>query len=118
MAALALGASADGYKLEKVWTLNALDLFPTTNDVRQGFGMDGKFYIHNKADQTVYIIDQNGFTGETLPGGANCGISRDEAGNILVSNATFPGSWVAAGLKVINPNTGDVVEYIVPEECG
>lgn len=118
MAALALGASADGYKLEKVWTLNALDYFSVTNDVRQGFGMDGKFYIHNKVDQAIYIIDENGLTNQSFPGGLNCGISRDEAGNILVSNATFPGSWIEATLKVINPNTGDVVEYTIPEETG
>ena len=118
MAALALGASADGYKLEKVWTLNATDYFSVVNDSRQGFGMDGKFYVHNKADQTVYVVDEHGLANETFPGGANCGISRDEAGNILVSNAAFPGSWVAATIKVIDPNTGEVVEYTVPEECG
>ncbi len=80
--------------------------------------MDGKFYIHNKADQAVYVIDENGLTNQSFPGGANCGISRDEAGNILVSNAAFPGSWVEATLKVINPNTGDLVEYTIPEESG
>ena len=93
-ALIALGASAEGYKIEKVWSLNALSYFPTINDSRQGFGMDGKFYIHNKADQTVYVLDQNGLTNQTYVGGANCGISHDEAGNILVSNATFPNNWV------------------------
>ena len=117
MAVVALGASA-GYTIEKVWTLNAPSIFTVTNDVRQGFGMDGKFYIHNKADQLVYEVDENGLTGVTFPGGANCGISRDEAGNILVSNAVFPGSWIEAGLKVINPTTGEMVEYIIPEEVG
>ena len=118
MAALALGASADGYKIEKVWTLNAPNIFSTTNDVRQGFGMNGKFYIHNKADQLVYVVDENGLTGETFEGGANCGISRDEAGNIIVSNATFPNYWIEATIKVINPTTGEVVEYTIPEETG
>jgi hypothetical protein len=118
MAAMALGASADSYKIEKVWTLNAPTIFTATNDVRQGFGMNGKFYIHNKVDQLVYEVDQNGLTGVTFEGGANCGISRDQAGNIIVSNATFPGSWVEATIKVINPATGDVVQYTVPEETG
>ena len=118
MAALALGASADGYKIEKVWEINDVSFLPV-NDTRQGFGMDGKFYIHNKADQAIYVIDENGLTNQSLPGGANCGITRDEAGNILVSTAVFPGSWGAeAGIKVINPATGESVEYIVPEECG
>ena len=43
----------------------------------------------------------------------------DEAGNILVSNAAFPGSWGAdATIKVINPETGETKEYTVPQECG
>ena len=117
MAAVALGASA-GYTIEKVWTLNAPSIFTVTNDVRQGFGMNGKFYIHNKADQLVYEVDQNGLTGVTFEGGTNCGVSRDEAGNILVSNAAFPSSWVEATIKVINPATGEKAEYIVPEETG
>ena len=118
MAALALGASADGYKLEKVWEINDVSFMPT-NDVRQGFGMNGKFYINDKSTQTIYIIDENGLANEQLPGGANCGITRDEAGNILVSTAAFPGSWgPEAGIKVINPNTLETVEYLVPEECG
>ena len=118
MAALALGASADGYKIEKVWEINDISFLPV-GDTRQGFGMDGKFYINNKADQAIYVIDENGLTNQSLPGSANCGITRDEAGNILVSTAVFPGSWGAeAGIKVINPATGESVEYIVPEECG
>lgn len=119
MAALTLGASAEGYKIEKVWTLNAPSIFTTTNDVRQGFGMNGKFYIHNKADQLVYEIDENGLTGVTFEGGTNCGISRDEAGNIIVSNAGFGSTaWIEATFKVINPQTGEVNLYTVPEESG
>ena len=118
LAAVALGANADGYKLEKVWEINDVSFLPV-GDTRQGFGMDGKFYINDKATQTIYIIDENGLANEQLPGGANCGITRDEAGNILVSTAAFPGSWgPEAGIKVINPNTLETVEYLVPEECG
>ena len=124
MAAIAFGASADGYKIEKVWELNPTSLGLPVNDVRQGFGMDGKFYINNKstadgATPFIYVIDENGVTDVTYTGGANCGISRDEAGNIIVSNATFPGAWGGnATIKVINPTTGEEVEYPIPEECG
>ena len=119
MAALALGASADRYKLEKVWEIPTPFPSEKTNDVRQGFGMDGKFYINDKSTQTIYVVDENGLTETTYPGGANCGITRDEAGNILVSNAAFPGSWGAdATIKVINPETGETKEYTVPQECG
>lgn len=118
LAAVALGANADGYKLEKVWEINDVSFLPV-GDTRQGFGMDGKFYVNDKATQLIYIIDENGVANEQLPGGANCGITRDEAGNILVSTAAFPGAWGAeAGIKVINPTTLETVEYLVPEECG
>ena len=105
------------YTLEKVWEITDLSFMPT-NDVRQGFGMNGKFYIQNKADQAVMVVDENGLANTTYPGGTNCGISRDEAGNIVVSNAAFPGAWTEATIKVINPETNDVKEYVVPEECG
>ena len=118
LAAVAFGANADGYKFEKVWEINDLS-FMTTGDVRAGFGMGGKVYINDKANQKIIVIGEGGLTNEEFPGGANCGITRDEAGNILVSNATFPGAWGPdATIKVINPTTGASVEYVVPEECG
>ena len=132
LAAVALGASADGYKIEKVWELNnpqqvtGLDRL----EIRQGFGMDGKFYVNSKLNKvdtidgviiptvpTIYEIDENGLTGVTFPGGTNCGITRDDAGNIVVSLAQFPNNWVEAGIRVINPATGDYVDYIIPEEA-
>ena len=107
----------EGIKIEKMWEYNNL-AFVTTNDVRQGFGMNGKFYINDKASQKIIVIDENGLADMEYPGGANCGINRDEAGNIVVSNAAFPGAWTEATIKVINPETNDVKEYTVPEECG
>ncbi len=107
----------DGYKIEPVWVIDDLSFLPTA-DVRQGFGMDGKFYINNKADQKVIVVDENGLSNNEFEGGANCGITRDEAGNIIVSNATFPDPWSEATIKVINPETNEVKEYIVPAECG
>ena len=130
LAAVALGANADGYKLEQVWEITDLSFLGAPNEVRQGFGMDGKFYINNKYQKVdtidgvptvttapvIYEVDQNGLTGVTYPGGTNCGITRDEAGNIIVSLAEFPGTW-HAGIRVINPKTGEYVEYDIPEEC-
>ena len=107
----------DGYKIEPVWVIDDLSFLPTA-DVRQGFGMDGVFYINNKADQKVIVVDENGLSNIEYPGGANCGITRDEVGNIVVSNAAFPNPWAEATIKVINPETNEVKEYTVPEECG
>ena len=108
----------EGYKLEKVWEIADLPSFIPTADARQGFGMNGKFYINNKADQKVIVVDENGITNTEYPGGANCGITRDEAGNIVVSAAAFPDAWTEATIKVINPETNEMKEYTVPEECG
>ena len=117
MAALALGASADGYKFEKVWELNTASIGLDKGHIRQGFGMNGKFYINDKSTQTVYEVGEEGLTGVTFPGGRNCGITRDEAGNIVVSDAAFPGNWVDAKILVINPTTGATKEYDFPD-CG
>ena len=117
MAALALGASADGYKFEKVWELNTASIGIDKGNIRQGFGMNGKFYINDKSTQTVIVVDENGLTDVTYPGGRNCGITHDQAGNIVISDAAFPGNWVEAGIKVINPTTGETKDYVVPAEC-
>lgn len=107
----------EGYQIDMVWDNLNLPL-SNTSDVRQGFGMKGKFYINDKASQTVYVVDRNGLTGKTYPGGRNCGITRDEAGNIIISNAFFPDAWNSeTTIKVINPETDEMKEYIVPEEC-
>lgn len=106
------------YKIEKVWEMATPFASEMTGDVRQGFGMNGKFYINNKADQKVVVVDENGIVNTEYPGGANCGITRDEAGNLVVSNAAFPGAWAEATIKVINPETNEMKEYTIPEECG
>lgn len=131
MVAIAIGASADGYKIEKVWEINnpqqllGLDRY----EIRQGFGMNGKFYVNSKLNKVdtiddviiptvpiIYEIDENGLTGVTFPGSTNTAITRDEAGNIIVSVAQFPNNWVNASIRVINPSTGESVEYPIPEE--
>lgn len=109
----------EGYGVVKVWDLNGLDSFMSTADVRQGFGMNGMFYINDKAAQSILVVGENGLTNTTYPGGANCGMTRDEAGNLVVSNAKFPDAWTEeATIKVINPETNEVKEYAVPVECG
>ena len=119
MAAIAFGASADGYKLEKLWNVSTPNSLIEWANTRQGFGMDGKFYINDKGTQTIYIFDENGKSETTLPGGPNCGISRDEAGHILISTWAFPGNAFGGGIRVIDPATGETLaEYTIPEECG
>ena len=112
------GEPEDGYKIEKLWEITDLS-FMTTADVRQGFGMNGMFYINDKANQKVIVVGEGGLADTEYPGGANCGITRDEAGNLVISNAHFPDAWTAEStIKVVNPVTNEVKEYVVPEECG
>ncbi len=118
-----LGASQGGdhptpvtYNIEKVWEINNVSFLNTAN-TRQGFGMGGKFYINDKANSTILVVDQNGLTGETFEGGTNVGLTSDQAGNLVVSNAPFADSWTGKPeIKVINPTTGDVVTYTLPAD--
>ena len=102
------------YTIEKVWEINDIS-FLSMPDTRQGFGMNGRFYINDKVAATIYEVDSNGLTGRTFTGGTNCGISRDEAGNLVVSNARFSYPWTSnPEIKVIDPATGAAVTYTLP----
>ena len=102
------------YDIEKVWEISDLS-FLSTSDARQGFGMNGKFYINDKKQAIIYEVDRNGLTGTTFQGGTNCGLTRDEAGNLVVSNAVFPNAWTSSPqIKVIDPATGDVATHTLP----
>jgi hypothetical protein len=121
-----------GEGILKMWSVNNIpaELPVGTGDVRQGFGMNGKFYINSKSHvldtvtntyitvPTVYVIGESGKVESTYPGGLNCGITRDEAGNLVISDAQFPNAWTDAKIKVINPETNVTKEYTVPAECG
>lgn len=75
---------------------------PEWADARQGFGLNGKFYINVKGETpSIQIYDQNGLTNSTLPGGSNTGISYDQAGNIIVSTSPWPSNG-AASVKIIS----------------
>ena len=106
--------------VEQLWKHDVATILPTA-DVRQGFGMNGKVYINNKADQKVVVFGENGLTNEEFPGGANTGITRDEAGNIIVVLNGWPGKWTSDGvtptIKVYNPNDPTIVkEYFIPTD--
>ncbi len=119
-AAVAMSASAQ-LTIEKVYSVDFANLGLTTNEVRQGVGANGKFYIQDKSQQKVVVVGQNGLLDQTFESGTNCGISMDEAGNLVVSLAAFPNAWTCDGetaaLKVINPTTGESVDLVVPEDA-
>lgn len=119
-AAVAMSASAQ-LTIERVYTHNVADLGLAVGDTRQGVGANGKFYIQDKSQQKVVVVGQNGLLDQTFESGANCGITLDEAGNLVVSLATFPNAWVCDGetaaLKVINPATGESLDLVIPEDA-
>ena len=107
--------------IEQMWRVDGMASLAPTNDCRQGVGLNGKFYINNKADQNVLVFGESGLTNEQLPGGANCGIGRDEAGNLVISNGAFPSEWACDGetpvIKVVDPNNPEnVKEYALPDD--
>ena len=107
--------------VEQLWRVDGMGTLAPTADCRQGFGMNGKVYINNKADQKVLVFGENGLSNEQFPGGANCGIGRDEAGNLVISNGAFPNEWACDGetpvIKVVDVNNpANVKEYALPED--
>lgn len=119
-ATVAMAASASAQEpcagtLTQDWKVT--DGVPAWGDARQGFGMNGKFYINDKSEATIKIYGQNGLTNETLPGGSNVGITRDQAGNIIVSTSAWPSSGDAKA-KLISADGKTVKEISLMGEDG
>ena len=107
--------------IQQLWKHDGLATIAPTGDCRQGVGMNGKVFINNKAEQKVIVFGQGGLADEEYPGGTNCGITCDEAGNLVIGNAAFPDPWACDGqacvIKVVDPNNPtNVKEYALPEE--
>ena len=125
MAAMALGASAEGYNLELKWQrTDVANLF--ISGVRQGIGMNGKFYINDMewttgggtGEPLFYVYGETGDP-TIIDGFSNTAVTVDEAGHIIVSTAAFPANIAGSSIKVLDPNTFEVLaEYAIPEECG
>lgn len=118
-AAMMMSASAQSYQVTQLWKSETV---PTAKlDNRQGVGMNGKIYINDKANQKVVVYGENGLINEELPGGANTGITRDEAGNIITILNGWPGNWISDGetptVQVVNPNDPtQVKQYFIPTD--
>ena len=118
-AVASLSMSAQNYTFEKIWEVT--EGLPTNADARQGISVNGVYYINVKgADNFVQAVTAEGIKATTIPGGTNCGISRDEAGNLIISTAVFPNGWTCDGeakmIRVVDPATGKSVEYAINED--
>ena len=125
MAAMAIGANADGYKLEKVWERTDVANLLITG-VRQGVGLNGKFYINDTewatgggtGEPIFYVYGEQGEP-TVIDGFANTAVGLDQAGHILVNEAPFSFNAAGSTIKVLDPNSLEVLaEYEIPEECG
>lgn len=105
LAAVAVAFGASAQTLTQMWKVQTAEALPRL-ECRQGVGLNGKIYVNNKADKKVYVVDKDGVAATTLPGGRNCGIGHDQAGNLIVSNAKFPNTWgVDSAFFVYKPQT-------------
>lgn len=112
-AAVAFGASAQ--TLTRTWKVETADALPRL-ECRQGVGLNGKIYVNNKADQKVYVVDKDGVSATTLPGGTHCAIGHDQAGNLIVVNTAFPDiTGAESAFRVYKPQTpAQITELSLP----
>lgn len=118
-AAMMMSASAQ-VNVEQLWKHDVSQTL-SVGDCRQGFGMNGKIFINDKANQKVVVFGQGGLADEEYPGGANTGCTRDEAGNIITILTGWAGNWTCDGetptVQVVNPNDPtQVKQYFLPTD--
>ena len=114
-AAVAFGASAQ--TLTRTWKVQTADALPRL-ECRQGVGMNGKIYVNNKADQKVYVVDKDGVSATTLPGGTHCAIGQDQAGNLIIVNTAFPDiAGAESAFRVYKPqNPAQITDLSLPTD--
>ena len=117
LAAVAVAFGASAQTLTRTWKVETADALPRL-ECRQGVGMNGKIYINNKADQKVYVVDKDGVSATTLPGGTHVATAKDEAGNLIVTNTAFPDiAGEGTAFRVYNPQTpAQITELSLPSE--
>ena len=87
-------------KVTKNWEVDMAQV--TSADARQGVAIGDAMYVSTKAEMTVdgvtmpagvYKVDKNGINTNPMPAGRNTGISKDQAGNLVVAYSQFPNTW-------------------------
>lgn len=70
------------------------DVAPLELNARQGFGINGKFYLQNKETKNIEVWNETGKI-EEIPSGEGTNITFDDAGNIIVRIGTFNTAYVS-----------------------
>jgi len=114
----AMAQDASEFEVTKVWSHDVSTAL-TKGDARQGVGINGVIYINVKGESPQVVgYNADGQLSTTLNGTTNCGINRDDAGNLILSAATFPGNWVAdSALRIVNPETRLTKVLSLTEDC-
>ena len=117
LAAVAVAFGASAQTLTRTWKVETADALPK-GECRQGVGLNGKIYVNNKADQKVYVVDKDGVSSTTLPGGTHVATSKDQAGNLIIVNTGFPNiAGAESAFRVYNPQTpAQITELSLPTE--
>ncbi|MBP5560542.1 MAG: hypothetical protein J6X70_01880 [Muribaculaceae bacterium] len=125
LAAVATCASAYAVDAEleymnQAWKVNSG--LPGANDSRQGFGMNGKFYVLDKASHVILVYGQNGKEDELeLPETSSWpAITHDEAGNIIARiDGTWPNAWDLENdaIRIFPAGGGDPLDQPLPAEA-
>lgn len=86
------------------------DVAPLHTSARQGFGMNGKFYLQNKDTKQIEVWDETGKITD-IPSGEGTNITFDDAGNIIVRIGTFNTNYVSTRneLRIIPADGSDVL---------
>lgn len=96
------------------------DGLPAAGNARQATVMNGKVYVHDKAEGKVMVFDQNGLTNEEYNSVAGSwpAISHDQAGNLIVRiDATWPAGFAADGLpsfRIFPADGSEPVDVAMP----
>ena len=87
------------------------DVAPLHTSARQGFGMNGKFYLQNKDTKQIEVWDETGKITD-IPSGEGTNITFDDAGNIIVRIGTFNTNYVSTRneLRIIPADGSDVID--------
>lgn len=87
------------------------DIAPLELSARQGFGLNGKFYLQNKDTKKIEVWNETGKIDE-IPSGEGTNITFDDAGNIIVRIGTFNTPYVSTRneLRIIPADGSDPID--------
>ncbi len=117
-AATMFSMSAQEATLQLLWKNPAV---PAAAECRQIVVNNGKIYAQIKGEKRVVVYDENGATDEVYETAEATGITKDEAGNIIVRGIKEGEVWHTNGISqllVIPADGGDVVAIDVEGPVG